>query len=179
MMKLEVRSVVVSLVVAVVLLSLGGCTSAPTVNVAAEEKAIRAAEADFAQAAGAKSLEKSLSFYAEDAVMLNPNEAIAVGKTAIRASWTRMLAMPDVSLTWSVDKVEVAKSGDVAYDYGSYSMSFTGPSGKKINDRGKYATIWKKQADGSWKAALDMTNTDLAAAQPAAAKKAQPKRKKR
>jgi len=179
MMKLEVRSVVVSLVVAVVLLSLGGCASAPTVNIAAEGKAIRAAEADFAQAAGAKSLEKALSFYAEDAVMLNPNEAIAVGKTAIRASWTRMLAMPDMALTWAVDKVEVAKSGDLAYDYGSYSMSYSGPSGQKVSDRGKYATIWKKQADGSWKVALDMVNTDLAAARPAAAKKAQPKRKRR
>ncbi len=178
-MKLEVRSVVVSLVVAVVLLSLGGCTSTPTVNIAAEEKAIRAADADFAQAAGAKDLEKAISFYAEDAVMLNQNEPIAVGKTAIRASWNRLLAMPDMSLTWAVDKVEVAKSGDLAYDYGSYSMSYSGPSRKKMSDRGKYATIWKKQADGSWKVVLDMANTDLAPAQPAAAKKAQPKRKRR
>jgi uncharacterized protein (TIGR02246 family) len=179
MMKLEVRSVVVSLVVAVVLLSLGGCTSTPTVNVAAEEKAIRAVEADFARAVAAKDLEKGLSFYAEDAVMLNQNEPIAAGKTAIRASWTRMLAMPDMALTWAVDKVEVAKSGDVAYDYGSYNMGFTGPSGKKVSDRGKYATIWKKQADGSWRAVLDMANTDLSPTQPAAAKKAPPKRKKR
>ncbi len=114
MIKLEVRSVVVSLVVATVLLSLGGCTSAPPVNIAAEEKAIRAVEAEFAQAVAAKDLEKGLSFYAEGAVMLSQNEAIAVGKTAIRASWTRMLAMPDMSLTWAVDRIEQSRERERA-----------------------------------------------------------------
>ena len=179
MMKLGVRSVVLSPLVAAALLSLGGCSSTPPVNLAAEEKAIRAVEADFAKAVAAKDLDKSVSFYAENAAMLNQNEAVAVGKPAIRASWTRMLAMPNLALTWAVDKVQVAAGGDLAYDYGNYKMSYTGPSGKKVSDVGKYATIWKKQGDGNWKAVLDTSNTDQPAAQPGAAKKAQPKRKKR
>ncbi len=179
MTKLDLHLVVPSILVAAVLLSLGGCTSTPQVNIAADEKAIRALEAEFAQAVAAKDLEKGLSFYAEDAAMLDQNEPIAVGKPAIRASWTRMLAMPNLALTWAVDKVDVAKGGDLAYDYGNYSMSYTDPSRKKVSDRGKYATIWKKQADGNWKVVLDMANTDQTAPQPAAARKAQPKRKKR
>jgi uncharacterized protein (TIGR02246 family) len=179
MMKLGVRSVVLSPLVAAALLSLGGCSSTPPVNLAAEEKAIRAVEADFAKAVAAKDLDKSVSFYAEDAALLNENEATAVGKSAIRAFWTSTLAMPNLALTWAVDKVQVAAGGDLAYDYGNYKMSYTGPSGKKVSDVGKYATIWKKQADGNWKAVLDTSNTDQPAAQPGAAKKAQPKRKKR
>jgi uncharacterized protein (TIGR02246 family) len=180
MTKLDLRSIVVPLLAAVLLLSLGACTSTPQVNAAAEEKAIRATEAEFAKAAAAKDLEKALSFYADDAAMLDQNEPIAVGKAAIRESWTKMLAMPDLALNWAVDKVEVAKSGDMAYDYGSYTMSYKDPSGKKkVDDRGKYATVWKKQADGSWKAVLDMSNTDRPAPQPAAAKKSPPKRKRR
>jgi len=40
-------------------------------------------------------------------------------------------------------------------------MSFKDPSGKTIEDHGKYVTIWKKQS-GKWKVAYDIFNTDLA-----------------
>ncbi len=185
MKKLELCVVVATLLVVPVLLSLSACSS-PQANIAEVQKSIRATEADFAKAAGAKDLEKALSFYAEDAVLLAPNEPIAVGKAAIRASWSKMLAMPDFALTWDVTNVEVAKSGDLAFDYGSYKMSYAEPSGRKAEDRGKFATVWKKLADGSWKAALDMSNSDQAAAQPGPAqkgvtvvKKAPPKKKRR
>jgi ketosteroid isomerase-like protein len=57
--------------------------------------------------------------------------------------------------------VAVAKSGDVAYTYGTYDLSVTGPDGKPMTDKGKYVTVYKKQADGSWKAALDTFNSDM------------------
>ena len=40
------------------------------------------------------------------------------------------------------------------------------PKGTPTIDKGKYIEIWKKQADGSWKLAMDMLNSDLAAPQP-------------
>lgn len=46
---------------------------------------------------------------------------------------------------------------------GVYQMSFKDPSGKTISDRGKYITVWKKEAGGKWKVALDIFNSDLAA----------------
>ena len=179
MNKLGVCSVVVTPLVVSVLLLLSGCSSTPQVNVAAEETAIRAGEAEWAKAAAAKDVEKVVSFYADDAVLLEPNEPIADSRTAIRASWTRMAAVPDLAITWAPDKVNIAKSGDVAYDYGSYSLSHAGPAGKKVEDRGKFATVWKKQADGGWKVVLDVFNTSQPAPQPAAAKKSPPKKKKR
>jgi len=30
-----------------------------------------------------------------------------------------------------------------------------------VVDNGKYLTVWKKQADGSWKVLFDMFNTDM------------------
>src|SRR6266702_2067927 len=35
--------------------------------------------------------------------------------------------------------------------------------GKASSDRGKYLAVWKKQADGSWKAEADTWNSDLLA----------------
>ena len=45
--------------------------------------------------------------------------------------------------------------------------------GKTVNDTGKYVCVWKKQADGSWKAEVDTWNSDLpvVAAAPVGKKK--------
>jgi ketosteroid isomerase-like protein len=40
-------------------------------------------------------------------------------------------------------------------------MSFNSPSGKPLRDRGKYVTVWRKQADGSWRVVRDVFNSDL------------------
>ena len=34
-------------------------------------------------------------------------------------------------------------------------------SGKTISDKGKYLTVWKKEADDTWKVLLDTYNSDL------------------
>ena len=112
MSKLNVGKLVISPLVAAVLLSTGGCSSTPEVNLVAEEKAIRDTEAQFAKAAATKDVDQVVAFYAEDAVMLPPGEAMATGKAAIRASWAQLLALPDLELTWAPTKVEVAKSGE-------------------------------------------------------------------
>jgi ketosteroid isomerase-like protein len=88
-----------------------------------------------------------------------------------------MLARPDLELTWTPTKVELAKAGDMAYDYGAYAMSYKDASGKAVSEHGKFATVWKKQATGAWKAVVDTSNSDSAASKPAA-KKAAPKAKK-
>jgi ketosteroid isomerase-like protein len=57
--------------------------------------------------------------------------------------------------------VDVAKSGDLGYSQGAYTMTFTDPKTKKVlTERGKYVTVFKKQADGSWKAVADIDNED-------------------
>jgi ketosteroid isomerase-like protein len=69
-------------------------------------------------------------------------------------------------MTFRPTSVFVAKSGDVAYTYGTYDLSMTGPDGRPVTDKGKYVTVYKKQADGSWKAAVDTFNSDLPPSPP-------------
>jgi ketosteroid isomerase-like protein len=40
-------------------------------------------------------------------------------------------------------------------------MTTTAKDGKPFADKGKYLTVWKKQAAGSWKAIEDILNSDL------------------
>ncbi|MGH7983124.1 MAG: YybH family protein, partial [Candidatus Udaeobacter sp.] len=76
-------------------------------------------------------------------------------------TWKDLLASPGVAISWKTAKVEVARSGDLAYTTGTYELTMNDASGKPINDRGKYVEVWKKQADGKWKVVADIWNSDL------------------
>jgi len=134
---------------------------------AADEQAIRELEAAWSKAAGEKQLDATVSYYADDAAVFPPNAPIATSKEAIRTAWTQLLAPSISSLGWQTVKVEIARSGDLGYAYGTYEMTVTDSKGNPAKDRGKYVSVWKKQADGSWKSVADIFNSDLPAAPPA------------
>ena len=135
------------------------------------EKALRDLDAQWSAAAGAKDLEKTIAFYSGDAIVLPTNAPAATTKEAIRNTWKDLLASPGLAINWKTTKVEVAKSGDIAYTIGTYKLTMNDASGKPANDRGKYLEVWEKQADGNWKCAADMWNSDLAASASAPAEK--------
>lgn len=111
-----------------------------------------------------------VSYYTDDAYLLPPNAPIAVGKKAIRESWAGLLG-PGVKTTWQVTKVEVARSGELAYLLGVYHLTMKDPQGNPLEDRGELIEVRKKQADGKWKAVADSYNSDLPVPAPPPAKK--------
>lgn len=125
----------------------------------ADETAIRAASAEWSKAAEAKDLDKSVSYYAEDAVYLTDKGAMVNGKNSIRMVWKDVVAPGAATLTWAANYVEVARSGDIAYEYGTYKETSEAKIGKPKEEKGKYVAVWKKQRDGGWKVALDIDNT--------------------
>lgn len=127
---------------------------------AADEAAIRAASQEWSNAASSKDVEKAVSFYSDDATYNPPGAPLAAGKDAIRKVWTNVLAMPGVNLRWATSKVEVARSGDLAYDTGAYTLTKNDASGNPVTTKGKYVVVWKKQADGKWKVIEDIDNPD-------------------
>jgi len=126
---------------------------------AADEAAIRAASAAWSQSATAKDLDKAVSFYADDAVIL-PDKAPAVrGQENFRKNWAPLLALPGPGLSWKTGSLEVARSGDIAYETGAYDFITTDKKGKSTDTKGNYVVVWKKQSDGSWKVVVDTDNT--------------------
>ena len=69
---------------------------------------------------------------------------------------------PGFTIDWQINKLEVARSSDLAYTIYTYQMSLNGANGKPITDQGKDTAVWKKQSDGSWKMVADTFNSDLA-----------------
>jgi ketosteroid isomerase-like protein len=122
----------------------------------ADEKAVRDADEAWSKVAGAKDLDKTVSYYADGAVVLPPNEPMTTSKDGIRNLWKGFLdSLTDIS--WKTTRMEMAKSADVALLIGTYELTMK--DGTK--DRGKYCEVWKKQADGKWKVASDMFSSDL------------------
>src|SRR5947207_6349285 len=127
------------------------------------EQALRDLDAKWSAAAGAKDVDKTVSYYAESAVVMPPNASSATTRESIRSAWKEMLTAPGAAISWKGTKVEVAKSEDLAYVSGTYKATMTDDSGKPVNDHGKYVVIFKKQTDGAWKVVADIWNSDLPA----------------
>lgn len=151
------------------LLLLAGCNSAPTtpaapaVDLVAEQSKIRDIESGWVKEAAAKDLEKSAGHYSDDAILMLPGAPPAKGKDAIKAAWKGMLDDPNLKLNFSADRVEMSAGGDLATTRGSYSMTVTNPKTKKpVDDKGSYMTVYKKQADGTWRVIEDMTSSEVA-----------------
>ena len=132
--------------------------AAPPDTRKADEAAIHAASSDWSKASQAKDLGKATSYYTDDAIFFVNNGARVKGKDAIKMAWKPMLDSPGPGLTFETTYVEVARSGDLAYEYGTYDLKTEPKKGKVTDEKGKYVVVWKKQADGSWKAAIDIDN---------------------
>lgn len=125
------------------------------------EKAIRDLDDKWSASSASKNVDQWCAFYAPNAVLLAPNEPIADTPEKIKKSMAAFLSLPDLKLTFGCDKVFVAKSLDVAYEYGHYTMSFKDAKGNLVKDSGKYAEVWHKQKNGKWLCVVDMFNSDL------------------
>src|SRR6266568_889340 len=147
------------------------CLASAADTKSAIEKALRDADAQWSAAAGAKDLDKTVSYYSTDAIVMPPNASAATTKEAIRKIWQDLLASPGLVISWKATKVEVAKSGDIGFVSGTYELTVNDASDKPVNDHGKYVEVWEKQADGKWKCGADIWNSDLPASAPATPEK--------
>ena len=144
---------------ALFVLALSGC--APQVDVAAEETAIRElTDVDWMEAGQAKDLDRWMSFYTDDALLFPPNASLVTGKEAIRAVTSELLSTPGWAARWQTTKVEVSRSGDLAYSYGPQESTVNDAEGNPVSDRQKWVGVWKKQPDGSWKCVVLILNSD-------------------
>jgi ketosteroid isomerase-like protein len=110
----------------------------------------------------ALSLEKGMKFafleYAADsAVLLQRNVMPMVGKKVISDAF-ESFSDAGFTLSWEPLYADMSQSGDLGYTYGIYTSFIKADSSVT---KGKYVTIWKKQADGSWKFVLDGGNEGL------------------
>jgi ketosteroid isomerase-like protein len=142
------------------------CTSGVTPDTRqADVQAVKDTEAAWLSDTALRDSARFASYYAEDALVLSPNQPMIAGKNKIQAGLTTLMADPNFALTFHSARVEASKGGDLVYTIGAYSRTASDPISKQpVTDKGNYLTVWKKQADGNWKVVTDMDNSELPAA---------------
>jgi uncharacterized protein (TIGR02246 family) len=131
---------------------------AQSVDLAAEEAAIRALNVEWVAAVAAQDAAGNAAFYAPDGAIMPPGGAMAQGPDAVAQVWQSFFDLPGFVLTFEPTYIEVSAAGDLAYDIGTYSLAFDSDQGP-VQDNGKYVVVWKK-VDGVWKVAADIFNSN-------------------
>ena len=124
------------------------------VDITAEEQAIRAISAKWLEFARQRDAAGIAALFAEDGRLIWSGQDPVVGPTAIQEFIANDLtANPMQTFDWRTYRVEVATSGDLAVEYGTYLHENRGPDGAE-EDRGSYVTVYRK-IGGNWKIAAD------------------------
>jgi ketosteroid isomerase-like protein len=130
----------------------------PQTNVSDVRKIIEEANAVQIKSFETKDVQNMTTNYAEDAVVCPQNGPMVTGKENIAAFFNEMLSMMK-EMSFASTKFDA--SGDIAYEVGTYSGVWDMPGMGAVDDKGKYVSVWKKQADGTWKIVVDIFNTDM------------------
>ena len=147
----------------VVALGLSACKpmgdKAAKVDVAAEERAIRATESAWMAAYNKHDANGLASQYEDGASLATYGVALMTDAAARNAFLAGIASDPALKVDFASDRIIVAACGDLASSRGHYTMTFTDPATRKPRtETGSYLTVYRKAADGSWKAVEDFTS---------------------
>jgi uncharacterized protein (TIGR02246 family) len=135
-------------------------------DLAMEEKAIRDADAQWLKAVQDRNPETPAALFASDGVSYRTHLEPIVGPAAIQAANVKELAEnPKRVVAWTTDSIQVAESGELAVQAGTYHFTGLGPKGDG-EDKGRFVTVWKK-IGGEWKVAHDIGSTTMPEIPPA------------
>lgn len=113
---------------------------------------------DWDKAARSRDIERILSYWADDAVVLEPDQHALFGKAAIRGMVEASLKMPKFSITWGPETGVISKDGSMGYLIEHSRFTAPDSTGKVHTQFGKVVTIWRKDANGAWKCVVDTWN---------------------
>jgi ketosteroid isomerase-like protein len=90
--------------------------------------------------------DRDAALVASDAVFFG--DTALRGRQAVVSGWQRFFEGPDAPFSWSAESVEVLESGTLAHS--------SGPVLDRQGNRvGTFNSIWRREADGSWKVVFD------------------------
>src|SRR6266571_1497008 len=105
----------------------------------------------FNNAALSGDVDTLVSLATDDIVCMSPNDTTVYGIAEWKAWWEEYFEYFRVVALSEPDR-DVTMNGDFATEVSSYMIAIVPVSGgSRIRDDGRQLTIWKRQADDSWK----------------------------
>ncbi len=142
---------------ALALLFLAGCKQ--QADTSAISDALKADTTQWNADWAARDAAKIANHYADDAVTMDPDANPSNGRQAAQQDVAAALKDPNFTLTFAADRTDASSSGDMAYVQGHFTVTQTDPATHaKVAQNGSYVTVYRKQADGSWRAVADIAS---------------------
>lgn len=162
-MKSNKVSMSVAILIALVTLALASCASArpfaSPVYEGPDAEAIMQVWRIYERGIDASDLDLWLSLWDENGIQFPPDEAMHRGKAEIRAA--NVDFFPAYQMRMKISPQEIVVIGDYAYSSGGYVLDFSERgSGEWTQVDGKFLTVLRRQADGSWKLWRDCFNSN-------------------
>ena len=125
----------------------------------AEQLLHRDAEwADLATAG--KDIEKIVSYWSDDAVLIFPGQPVLEGKAAIRAYVTASLNTPGFKIHWVSQKPVFSPDGKFAYMRGTDELTLPGSNGTSTTLHLRGISLWRVDPDSQWRCVVDISNEE-------------------
>ncbi len=149
------------LLLAAAMLGLTGCASTPKGDPAAFEQTVRAIWVDYSKYILAGDAENWIKLWDAGGVQLPPGSPMKMSVAEIKSSIAAGLSAVKYT-TFVINISGTFVDHDYGFAYGNYKYVFA-PSGggDQVVGDGKYETIFKRQADGTWKIFRDCFNSNL------------------
>lgn len=139
----------------------------PAFDAEAEGKALLKRDAEWSNlATDGKDIEKVVSYWSDDALVIFPGQPIVEGKAAIRAYVAESFKTPGFRIHWVSEKPVFSPDGKMAYMRGTDELNVPGPGGKPITLHLRGVSVWRKGEDGVWLCVVDASNEEPSAAVP-------------
>jgi ketosteroid isomerase-like protein len=91
-------------------------------------------------------------FYADDGRLVGPRRTTISGRAAIDRYWSSIRG----AKSWQLEVLEVGGTREAAYQVGISTLVTVGPDGRQHASVTEFVVIWKRQADGTFRIALDL-----------------------
>lgn len=141
-------------------------------NIPQEEATLRDLNRRWVATVPARDAATWANMFAEDGVQISPSGEVMRGPDAIRRAIAELFDAPNLQLTFAPTRIDVASSGDLATELGTYRFSFDAPQGH-VEDEGSYVTSWRKR-DGQWRVVSDIATSTKQNPMAAQAQPSQP-----
>ena len=143
--------------IATAVLLMTGCSTPPSPDLAADEKAIRDLSSRWQKALLARDAATQAAMFADDGVSYHDGQEPLVGPAAILAWESESAANhPKAVITSTTDAIRIAAAGDMAVQTGEGSITGLGLNGEDRSvRRQRFVTVWRK-VNGEWKVAHDI-----------------------
>jgi len=130
------------------------------VNSPSEENRILQRDAEWsAIASEGRDVERIVSYWTDDAIVIPPGFAPVVGKEALREYVRSSLQIPGFRISWKSTDAQVSPDGKMAYLLARNTVTMQGEGGKPMTMTGRAVTIWRREED-EWRCAVDIWNDE-------------------